>query len=76
MYEEFELLGGYQFSSDTEKLLFNLGFTEADLNKKISDLSGGWRVRLNLAKALISSSEILLLDEPTDHLDIETIFLA
>ena len=74
LYEEFELLGGYQFSSDTEKLLFNLGFTEADLSKKISDLSGGWRVRLNLAKALISSSDILLLDEPTNHLDIETIF--
>ena len=73
LYDEFEALGGYQYTSKVERLLFGLGFSEAHMASKVSDLSGGWQIRLNLAKALVCDSDILLLDEPTNHLDVEAV---
>jgi ATP-binding cassette, subfamily F, member 3 len=73
LYEEFEALGGYQFSSKVEKLLFGLGFSASQMASRVSGLSGGWQMRLNLAKALVCDSDILLLDEPTNHLDVEAV---
>ncbi len=64
---------GYQVKHEAEALLLGLGFTAADFSRTVADFSGGWRVRLNLAQALMTPSDLLLLDEPTNHLDIETV---
>jgi ATP-binding cassette subfamily F protein 3 len=69
----FELLGGYNYVGDTEKILLGLGFKREDFNNQTDTLSGGWRMRIELAKLLLQSNDILLLDEPTNHLDIESI---
>lgn len=69
----YEILGGYNYQGDTEKILQGLGFKRQDFDKKTEEFSGGWRMRIELAKLLLQSNDILLLDEPTNHLDIESI---
>jgi len=69
----FELLGGYNYVGDTEKILLGLGFKRDVFNNQTETFSGGWRMRIELAKLLLQSNDILLLDEPTNHLDIESI---
>ena len=69
----FELIGGYNYQGDTEKILQGLGFKREDFNKITDTFSGGWRMRIELAKLLLQNNDILLLDEPTNHLDIESI---
>jgi len=69
----FELLGGYNYKGDTEKILQGLGFNRKDFDKLTDTFSGGWRMRIELAKLLLQNNDILLLDEPTNHLDIESI---
>jgi ATP-binding cassette subfamily F protein 3 len=63
----------YTIEPRTRQLLSGLGFTEAQMEQPVSSFSGGWRMRLNLAQALICPSDLLLLDEPTNHLDLDTI---
>lgn len=70
---EYEIAHGYSAQSRAETLLQGLGFKMADMQRPVSDFSGGWRIRLNLAKALMSPSDVLLLDEPTNHLDLDTV---
>ncbi|MFC4221127.1 ABC-F family ATP-binding cassette domain-containing protein [Flagellimonas marina] len=69
----YEILGGYNYQGDTEKVLLGLGFKRADFNKLTDTFSGGWRMRIELAKLLLQNNDVLLLDEPTNHLDIESI---
>lgn len=69
----YEILGGYSYVGDTEKILLGLGFKREDFNNQTDTFSGGWRMRIELAKLLLQSNDILLLDEPTNHLDIESI---
>ena len=69
----YELIGGYNYQGDTEKILQGLGFQPADFNMLTNTFSGGWRMRIELAKLLLQNHDILLLDEPTNHLDIESI---
>ena len=69
----FELLGGYNYVGDTEKILLGLGFKREVFNNQTETFSGGWRMRIELAKLLLQSNDVLLLDEPTNHLDIESI---
>ncbi len=64
---------GYSAKARASALLDGLGFTQADLARAVSDFSGGWRVRLNLARALMCRSDLLLLDEPTNHLDLDAV---
>lgn len=71
--ERFNLLGGHQADADVEKVLFGLGFTQADLKRKVTEFSGGWQMRVELAKILVQRPDLLLLDEPTNHLDIVSI---
>ncbi len=71
--ERYELLGGYNYQGDTEKILQGLGFKREDFDKLTDTFSGGWRMRIELAKLLLQNNDILLLDEPTNHLDIESI---
>ena len=70
---QYEILGGYNYQSKTEKILLGLGFTIDDLHSLTDTFSGGWRMRIELAKILLKDNDILLLDEPTNHLDIESI---
>ncbi|TGV04251.1 ribosomal protection-like ABC-F family protein [Flavivirga rizhaonensis] len=70
---QYEILGGYNYQGDTEKILQGLGFKRSDFNKLSDTFSGGWRMRIELAKLLLQNNDILLLDEPTNHLDIESI---
>ena len=69
----YEILGGYNYEGDTEKVLLGLGFKREDFNKLTDTFSGGWRMRIELAKLLLQNNDVLLLDEPTNHLDIESI---
>ncbi|SDX39357.1 ATP-binding cassette, subfamily F, member 3 [Lutibacter oricola] len=69
----YELLGGYNYKGNTEKILQGLGFQREDFGKLTDTFSGGWRMRIELAKLLLQNNDILLLDEPTNHLDIESI---
>ena len=71
--ERYELLGGYNYQGNTEKILQGLGFQRDDFDKLTDTFSGGWRMRIELAKLLLQNNDILLLDEPTNHLDIESI---
>jgi|TARA_B110000858_G_scaffold85712_1_gene99082 ATP-binding cassette subfamily F protein 3 len=71
--ERYELVGGYNYQGDTEKILQGLGFQREDFDKLTDTFSGGWRMRIELAKLLLQNNDILLLDEPTNHLDIESI---
>jgi len=69
----YEMVGGYNYQGDTEKILQGLGFNREDFDKRTDTFSGGWRMRIELAKLLLQNNEVLLLDEPTNHLDIESI---
>lgn len=69
----YEIIGGYNYQGETEKILQGLGFKRADFNQKTETFSGGWRMRIELAKLLLQNNDVLLLDEPTNHLDIESI---
>ena len=71
--ERFQLLGGYSIQSDLSQVLMGLGFQNADFDRFTNEFSGGWRMRLELAKILLQKPDVLLLDEPTNHLDIESI---
>lgn len=66
-----EWLGGYDYEQKTKKIVYGLGFTDADLQKKANDFSGGQKTRINLAKALVRHPDFLFLDEPTNHLDMD-----
>lgn len=70
---QYEILGGYNYEGETERVLKGLGFTSQDFNAQTNTFSGGWRMRIELAKLLLQNNDILLLDEPTNHLDIESI---
>jgi ATP-binding cassette subfamily F protein 3 len=70
---QYEIIGGYNYQGETEKILQGLGFKRDDFNKLTDTFSGGWRMRIELAKLLLQNNDILLLDEPTNHLDIESI---
>ena len=65
---------GYSAKARAAALLDGLGFAQTDLTRKVSEFSGGWRVRLNLARALMCRSDLLLLDEPTNHLDLDAVY--
>lgn len=72
-HHQYEILGGYNYQGETEKILQGLGFQRKDFDKLTDTFSGGWRMRIELAKLLLQNNDILLLDEPTNHLDIESI---
>lgn len=73
LYEKMELIDGFTAEARAAKLLHGLGFSADEIRKPVRSFSGGWRMRLNLAKALMCRSDILLLDEPTNHLDLPAI---
>ena len=73
LYAIYSSLDGYSAKSKAEQLMLGLGFTSEDFHKPLKDFSGGWRVRLNLAKTLMQPSDLMLLDEPTNHLDLDAI---
>ena len=70
----YELIDGYGASARAAQLLDGLGFSNTEHDAPVSKFSGGWRMRLNLARALMHRADLLLLDEPTNHLDLEAIF--
>ena len=72
LYSALEAADGYTAEARAQSLLYGLGFQPSDDQKPVSDFSGGWRIRLNLAQALMCPSDLLLLDEPTNHLDMDT----
>ncbi|MFD2725344.1 ABC-F family ATP-binding cassette domain-containing protein [Hyunsoonleella rubra] len=73
LQHQYEILGGYNYQGNTEKILQGLGFSRDQFNNPTDTFSGGWRMRIELAKLLLQNNDILLLDEPTNHLDIESI---
>lgn len=71
--EHLQIMNGGNFLAEIEKILLGLGFLRSDFNRQCSEFSGGWRMRIELAKILLKRPDVLLLDEPTNHLDIESI---
>ena len=74
LHADFEAIDGYHSPVKAEKLLAGLGFSVEQLQQEVKHFSGGWRMRLNLARALLIQSDLLLLDEPTNHLDLESCY--
>ncbi|MBE0366520.1 ATP-binding cassette domain-containing protein [Pseudoalteromonas aurantia] len=74
VHQKLELIDGYSIESKAGELLHGLGFTNAQIDNPVSAFSGGWRMRLNLAQALIRDADLLLLDEPTNHLDLDAVY--
>ena len=72
-YGHYDAIGGYHARSRAATLLHGLGFTTRDEQRAVREFSGGWRVRLNVAQALMCRSDLLLLDEPTNHLDLDAV---
>ncbi len=72
-HERYLMMGGENYQAEMERTLMGLGFTRGDLDRPTSEFSGGWRMRIELAKILLQQPDVLLLDEPTNHLDIESI---
>lgn len=72
-HDRYLMLGGDNYEAEIERTLTGLGFTRADFDRPTSEFSGGWRMRIELAKILLRHPDVLLLDEPTNHLDIESI---
>ena len=70
---QYEVHGGYNYQGQTERILLGLGFKREDFDKSTDTFSGGWRMRIELAKLLLQNNDVLLLDEPTNHLDIDSI---
>ncbi|HXN06727.1 MAG TPA: ABC-F family ATP-binding cassette domain-containing protein [Nitrospiria bacterium] len=73
LQSKYENMGGYKLETEAKKILFGLSFKEGDLNRKTEELSGGWLMRLALAKLLLTGPDLILLDEPTNHLDLESV---
>lgn len=73
LHGEFEAIGGYTARSRAAQLMHGLGFVPGDEDRPVNEFSGGWRMRLNLARALMCRSDLLLLDEPTNHLDLDAV---
>lgn len=71
--DAYEVLGGYTIEAKVKSVMFGLGFKEGDLARSTTEFSGGWQMRIALAKLLIRNPEVLLLDEPTNHLDLESV---
>lgn len=71
--DRFQMMGGMNYQAEIERTLMGLGFNREDFNRPTKEFSGGWRMRIELAKLLLSRPDVLLLDEPTNHLDIESI---
>lgn len=71
--ERFQMMGGTNYQAELEQTLIGLGFRRSDFERSTSEFSGGWRMRIELAKLLLQHPDVLLLDEPTNHLDIESI---
>ena len=73
LHEDLHRVGGYAARARAAQLMHGLGFVDAEIERPVEQFSGGWRVRLNLARALMCRSDLLLLDEPTNHLDLDAI---
>lgn len=71
--QRYEILGGYHYQGEAEKVLMGLGFRREEFENSTETFSGGWRMRIELAKLLLEKNEVLLMDEPTNHLDIDSI---
>ena len=71
--ERFQMMGGMNYQAELERTLIGLGFERSDFERPTSEFSGGWRMRIELAKLLLQRPDVLLLDEPTNHLDIQSI---
>jgi ATP-binding cassette subfamily F protein 3 len=74
LHDRYGEIGGYSAKARVAEVLHGLGFTDADFSRSVAEFSGGWRVRLNLARALSCRADLLLLDEPTNHLDLDAVF--
>lgn len=73
IHNQLEFYNEEKIKADIEKILIGLGFTEEDFNRKVEEFSGGWQMRIELAKILSSNNDLIMLDEPTNHLDIDTL---
>lgn len=71
--ERLQMIDGFQVAEKVERVLFGLGFEPTDLERKLGEFSGGWKMRVELAKVLLQAPDLIMLDEPTNHLDIESI---